>query len=194
MPNGGGARRSQNRPKDEKAPNELDDDWDDYDDPKPPGATQAIIHKSGLKRAFFDITIGGASAGRVVFELFDDTVPKTANNFLSLCVGDNAKKLTYQNQRSKSSGRRRPPRTIRVVAAARNLRGLAASWPRRRRETRRRGRAVTDYSRRRDPPPRMTSADQPRRSRGVAATRIHGIAASWPRRRRDAPPRPASTE
>jgi len=88
---------SQNRPKDEKAPNELDDDWDDYDDPKPPGATQAIIHKSGLKRAFFDITIGGASAGRVVFELFDDTVPKTANNFLSLCVGDNAKKLTYKN-------------------------------------------------------------------------------------------------
>ncbi len=36
---------------------------------------------------FFDITIGGAPAGRIVFELFADVVPKTAANFLALCTG-----------------------------------------------------------------------------------------------------------
>lgn len=37
---------------------------------------------------FFDITIGGEYAGRIVMLLYADTVPKTAANFLSLCVGD----------------------------------------------------------------------------------------------------------
>jgi cyclophilin family peptidyl-prolyl cis-trans isomerase len=36
---------------------------------------------------YFDITIGGAPAGRVTFELFADVVPKTAANFLALCTG-----------------------------------------------------------------------------------------------------------
>ncbi|MBN2193035.1 MAG: peptidylprolyl isomerase [Polyangiaceae bacterium] len=39
-------------------------------------------------RVFFDITIGGALAGRVVFELFADVVPKTAENFRALCTGE----------------------------------------------------------------------------------------------------------
>ncbi|KAK1442099.1 cyclophilin-like domain containing protein [Babesia gibsoni] len=39
-------------------------------------------------KVFFDIAIGGAPAGRVEFTLFDDVVPKTAENFRSLCVGD----------------------------------------------------------------------------------------------------------
>jgi peptidylprolyl isomerase len=39
-------------------------------------------------RVFFDITIGGAAAGRVVFELFADVVPKTAENFRALCTGE----------------------------------------------------------------------------------------------------------
>ena len=30
---------------------------------------------------FFDITIGGADVGRIVMELRDDVVPKTAENF-----------------------------------------------------------------------------------------------------------------
>src|SRR6516164_8622793 len=38
-------------------------------------------------RVFFDITIGDKSAGRVEMELFADTCPKTAENFLQLCVG-----------------------------------------------------------------------------------------------------------
>jgi len=39
-------------------------------------------------QVFFDITIGGASAGRVTFELFADVVPKTAENFRALCTGE----------------------------------------------------------------------------------------------------------
>lgn len=38
-------------------------------------------------RVFFDINIGGQSAGRVEFELFADT-PKTAENFRALCTGE----------------------------------------------------------------------------------------------------------
>ena len=39
-------------------------------------------------RVFFDVTIGGAPAGRIVFELFSDIVPKTAENFRALCTGE----------------------------------------------------------------------------------------------------------
>ena len=39
-------------------------------------------------RTFFDISIGGKAAGRIVFELFDDVVPKTAENFRALCTGE----------------------------------------------------------------------------------------------------------
>jgi len=38
-------------------------------------------------RVFFDISIGDKPAGRVEMELFADTCPKTAENFLQLCVG-----------------------------------------------------------------------------------------------------------
>jgi peptidylprolyl isomerase len=38
-------------------------------------------------RVYFDITIGDKAAGRIEFELFADTCPKTAENFLQLCVG-----------------------------------------------------------------------------------------------------------
>ncbi|KAJ5220408.1 Peptidyl-prolyl cis-trans isomerase D [Penicillium chermesinum] len=37
---------------------------------------------------FFDIQIGNQKAGRVVFELFNDVVPKTADNFRALCTGE----------------------------------------------------------------------------------------------------------
>merc|ERR1712023_569593 len=39
-------------------------------------------------RVFFDMTIGGGAVGRVVFELYADTVPKTAENFRALCTGE----------------------------------------------------------------------------------------------------------
>ena len=38
-------------------------------------------------QVFFDITIGDKPAGRIEMELFADTCPKTAENFLQLCVG-----------------------------------------------------------------------------------------------------------
>jgi peptidylprolyl isomerase len=39
-------------------------------------------------RVYFDISIGGAQAGRVVFELFADVTPRTAENFRALCTGE----------------------------------------------------------------------------------------------------------
>lgn len=39
-------------------------------------------------RCFFDCTIGGTAAGRIVMELRSDVVPKTAENFRALCTGE----------------------------------------------------------------------------------------------------------
>lgn len=43
---------------------------------------------SDRKRTFFDITIGGLPAGRIVFELFTEIAPKTVENFRALCTGE----------------------------------------------------------------------------------------------------------
>lgn len=43
-----------------------------------------MIFFSIFKQVFFDITIGGEKAGRVVIGLFSGTVPKTARNFKEL--------------------------------------------------------------------------------------------------------------
>merc|ERR1711862_503892 len=39
-------------------------------------------------KVYFDMSIGGAAAGRVVMELRADVVPKTAENFRALCTGE----------------------------------------------------------------------------------------------------------
>ncbi|KAL3995329.1 Peptidyl-prolyl cis-trans isomerase CYP18-3 [Acanthocheilonema viteae] len=39
-------------------------------------------------RVFFDIEIGGQRSGRIIMELFNDVVPKTAENFRALCTGE----------------------------------------------------------------------------------------------------------
>ena len=39
-------------------------------------------------KCFFDITIGGAAAGRVVMEIRGDVTPKTGENFRQLCTGE----------------------------------------------------------------------------------------------------------
>ena len=39
-------------------------------------------------RVFFDMSLGGRPAGRIVMELFSDVVPRTAENFRCLCTGE----------------------------------------------------------------------------------------------------------
>jgi len=39
-------------------------------------------------RCYFDVSIGGIDAGRIVFELYSETVPKTTENFRQLCTGE----------------------------------------------------------------------------------------------------------
>lgn len=39
-------------------------------------------------KVFFDMEIGGKSAGKIVMELRKDVVPKTAENFRALCTGE----------------------------------------------------------------------------------------------------------
>lgn len=59
--------------------------------------------KTERKRTFFDVTIGGLPAGRIVFELFTEATPKTVDNFRALCTGEieslgkvTGKKLHYK--------------------------------------------------------------------------------------------------
>ncbi|XP_020968579.1 peptidyl-prolyl cis-trans isomerase CYP40 isoform X2 [Arachis ipaensis] len=42
----------------------------------------------GRRRCFLDVSIGEELEGRIVVELFNDVVPKTAENFRALCTGD----------------------------------------------------------------------------------------------------------
>jgi hypothetical protein len=42
----------------------------------------------GRPRCYLDISIGGELEGRIVVELFNDVVPKTAENFRALCTGE----------------------------------------------------------------------------------------------------------
>ena len=39
-------------------------------------------------RVFFDVTIGGQAAGKIIMELYADQTPKTAENFRALCTGE----------------------------------------------------------------------------------------------------------
>ncbi|KAH9852452.1 cyclophilin [Lenzites betulinus] len=42
-----------------------------------------------MSNVYFDIAIDNKSAGRIVFKLYDDVVPRTARNFRELATGQN---------------------------------------------------------------------------------------------------------
>merc|ERR1712151_326682 len=41
-----------------------------------------------MVKCFFDMSIGGKPAGRIIMQLRDEVVPKTAENFRALCTGE----------------------------------------------------------------------------------------------------------
>jgi len=55
----------------------------------------AVANASNPK-VFFEITVGGKDAGRIVMELRKDVVPKTAENFRALCTGEKGGNLSFK--------------------------------------------------------------------------------------------------
>jgi len=72
------------------------------------GAMEAKVAESKYsqpeKRCWMDITIGGSPRGRIVFEMFYDTTPKTCDNFMKLCEGTEKDKATGVQLAYKGSG------------------------------------------------------------------------------------------
>ncbi|KAK0410096.1 hypothetical protein QR680_004941 [Steinernema hermaphroditum] len=66
----------------------IDPDREEYDSEEEGVWDEEVYEESPRPRVFFDMTIGGRAAGRIVMELYSDIVPKTAENFRALCTGE----------------------------------------------------------------------------------------------------------
>jgi len=53
-------------------------------------STRALSRSTSIlqSKVFFDMEVGGEDVGRITFELREDVVPKTAENFRALCTGE----------------------------------------------------------------------------------------------------------
>lgn len=49
-----------------------------------------------IKKVYLDIEMNKKKIGRIICELFDKDVPRTVENFISLCTGENDGKRTYK--------------------------------------------------------------------------------------------------
>ncbi len=63
-----------------------------YNPPTPFDWTKGSVART---KVYFDMKMEEESLGRLIFELADDVVPKTVENFKSLCTQNNANKFTY---------------------------------------------------------------------------------------------------
>ena len=59
----------------------LKKDFDNENDNK----SNNTLYEDTSLNAYFDIEVGGIYQGRILFQLFDDVVPKTCKNFRFLC-------------------------------------------------------------------------------------------------------------
>jgi peptidylprolyl isomerase len=66
--------------------------------------TPPVAQNPDNPKVFFDISIGGEAAGRIVFELFKDAAPETAENFRALCTGEKGTGVSGKPLHYKGSG------------------------------------------------------------------------------------------